>query len=115
MFNSLYAVIFYTKDIEESKKFYLETLGFTLVSDQGNYVAFKANVNDRTCLAVNMANTPEKVPGRQTVILKTENIEKIYQALLDKKATITKGLQEASWGKTFALADPDGNKIEVME
>ncbi len=115
MFDKIEAVIFYVNNIEKSKEFYLEKLGFIIDDDQGNYVSFKVNKNDNACLAINLVTNPKKVPGKQTVLIKTDNIDKAYEKLQKKNVNITKKLQILDWGKTFAFTDIDGNKIEITE
>lgn len=115
MFQSLDSVIIYVKDINKSKMFFQNQLGFTLVRDDGSYIVFKVNPKDKTHLAINLASASGGSPGKQTFVLNTKDIEKTYQKIQSQKANIIVELQNKSWGKTFTFTDLDGNKIEVIE
>jgi predicted enzyme related to lactoylglutathione lyase len=115
MFNSIKAVIFYVEDIEKSKDFYANILGFSINQDQGDFVSFKVDKSDNVSLAINLASNEDKVPGRQTVLLGVDNIEKVYKFIQDKDIDIITELSQFEWGKTFAFVDIDGNKLEVVE
>lgn len=52
--------------------------------------------------------------GHQTIILKSNNIDKSYREIKTKAKIILK-LTSKPWGKTFIFTDPSGNNIEVLE
>ena len=114
MFDALNTVIVYTNDVNKSKSFYLNSLGFILIRDDGNFVEFKVNPDDKTSFAINLADSPEKVSGKQTVILKTSDIDETYNKLIKKRVNALTKIEDFGWGKTFMFADIDGNKIEVV-
>ncbi|RLC34581.1 hypothetical protein DRH14_02605 [Candidatus Shapirobacteria bacterium] len=114
MFDALNTVIVYTNNINKSKSFYLNTLGFVLIRDDGHFIELKVNPDDKTSFAINLADSPEKVPGKQTVILKTNDVDNIYNILLEKKVNVLTEVKDFGWGKTFMFTDIDGNKIEVI-
>ena len=112
MLTKLELPILYTQDIEKAKKFYLDVLGFKIDSDSGNFVSL---VLGDTKIALNVADKPNKFPGHQTIILKSDNIENDHQELKDKGVVIELALTDPGYGKTFIFRDLDGNKIEVIE
>jgi predicted enzyme related to lactoylglutathione lyase len=114
MFDTLNTVILYTKDIDASKDFYLYTLGFVLVQDEGSYVELKVNSDNETTIAISLADSPEKIAGKQVIVLKTDNIDKTYAKLKEKNVTIRTKIEDFGWGKTFMFSDTDGNTIEVI-
>ena len=62
-----------------------------------------------------MADKPNKFPGHQTIILKSDNIEQDHEKLKNKGVVIELALTDMGYGKTFIFRDLDGNKIEVIE
>lgn len=111
MLTKLEAPVLYTNDIEKAKKFYADILGFQIVDDQGKFVYL--TLGD-TKIGLNVADKPNKVPGRQTIILKSDNIEEDYDALKSKSVVMELELQDVGFGKTFVFRDPDKNKIEII-
>ena len=62
-----------------------------------------------------VADKPNKFPGHQTIILKSDNIEQDHEKLKNKGVVIELALTDMGYGKTFIFRDLDGNKIEVIE
>lgn len=112
MFKRLEFPILYTRDIEKAKKFYLDVLGFRIDSDSGNFTSLIFN---DIKIALNIADKPNKFPGHQAIILKSDDIEKDYENLKSKDVTMELSLVDLGYGKTFIFRDLDGNKIEVIE
>ena len=112
MFTRLETPILYTKDIAKAKSFYVGVLGFKIVLDSGNFVSL--SLGD-TKLALNIADKPNKFPGHQAIILKSDSIQKDYDALKNKDVVMELALTDLGYGKTFIFRDWDGNKVEVVE
>lgn len=112
MFTKLELPILYTQDIESAKKFYIDTLGFKLDSDSGSFVSLSLG---NTKIALNTADKLDKVPGHQTIVIKSNEMEKDYEELKNKCVFIELALTDLGYGKTFIFKDLDGNKIEVIE
>lgn len=115
MFKTLDTTILYVSDIKGSKDFYTKTLKFVIDFNDGNYVALKIHKDDKTKIALNADKILKDKVGKQTIILKTDNIESACKILREKNIPIISKLTTKSWGKTFTFTDPDGNRIEVME
>ncbi|MDI6778309.1 MAG: VOC family protein [Patescibacteria group bacterium] len=112
MLTKLEAPVLYTNDIEKAKKYYVDALGFQVVDDQGKFVYLALG---DTKIGLNVADKPNKVPGHQTIILKSDDIEGDYEALKNKGIAMELELQDLGFGKTFVFRDPDDNKIMVIE
>ncbi|MDP3769968.1 MAG: VOC family protein [bacterium] len=112
MFTKLETPILYTGNIEKAKNFYVEILGFKIISDSGNFVSL--GLGD-TKIALNFADKPNKFPGHQTIILKSDNIEQDHKILKDRGINIELVLTDLGYGRTFIFRDLDGNKVEVIE
>jgi catechol 2,3-dioxygenase-like lactoylglutathione lyase family enzyme len=106
-------VVFYVGNIEKAKDFY-QKLGFEVERDFGKFVSFKTE-DANTWFSINLADESTKVPGKQTCIFWSENIEEDYKRLKVLGMNIAKELYEAPFGKTFSFRDIDGNKIEIVE
>jgi predicted enzyme related to lactoylglutathione lyase len=66
-------------------------------------------------LGIKQKDKGREIPGSQTVILKTKDIEDMYEHIKTKETQIYKPLTEEDWGTTFSILDLDGNKIEFLE
>lgn len=106
-------VIFYVKDIKKSKDFY-KKLGFKIVRDFGKFISYDTGVED-LYFSIMESDSQEKSPGKQVCAFWADDIEAFYQKIDDLKIKIATELHEATFGKTFAIRDPDGNKIEFVE
>ena len=105
--------IFYTRDIERIKKFYID-LGFDLADEkEGKYLSFKFD-NDAV-LGIKLGNKDREIPGSQTVMFLIEDINDHYEFLKSEGYNIYKDLIVQNWGTSFSILDPDGNKIEFIE
>jgi len=94
-----------------TKEFYLKKLGFKVLGDYGDYLMVgKDNIEIHFFEFVGL--DPKENYGQ--VYIRTDNIDKLYQSLLDNKTSIHPNghLQIKPWGqKEFALLDPDNNLL----
>jgi len=94
-----------------TKEFYLKKLGFKELGDYGDYLMVgKDNIEIHFFEFVGL--DPKENYGQ--VYIRTDNIDKLYQSLLDNKTSIHPNghLQTKPWGqKEFALLDPDNNLL----
>lgn len=92
-------------------EFYLKNLSFKLLGDYGNYLMLgKDNIE------IHFFEFKELDPKENygQVYIRTENIDHLYQSLLDNKTSLHPNghLQTKPWGqKEFALLDPDNNLL----
>lgn len=112
MLTKLEAPVLYTNDIEKARNYYVDVLGFQVVDDQGKFVYLALG---NTKIGLNVADKPNKIPGHQTIILKSNDIEKDCEILKSKDIAMELELQDIGFGKTFTFRDPDNNKIMVIE
>ena len=96
-----------------TKDYYVNQLGFTVVgkADYAEYLMLKKD-NIEIHFFEFTALDPKENYGQ--VYIRTNNIDKLYQALLDNKTAIHPNghLQQKPWGQTeFALLDPDNNLL----
>jgi uncharacterized glyoxalase superfamily protein PhnB len=65
-------------------------------------------------LGIKKADAEREIPGAQTVIIRVDDVEDLYESLLTK-VEIYKDLTEQDWGTNFAILDSDKNKVEFVE
>ena len=98
-----------------TKDFYLNNLGFKEIADYSDYlIVRKDNVE------IHFFEFRELDPKENygQVYIRTDDIEELYQSLLDHKINIhpNGNLQLKPWGqKEFALTDPDNNLLTFGE
>ena len=99
------------RDKTLTKAFYLKNLSFKELGDFGDYlIVGKDNIEIHFFEFKGL--DPKENYGQ--VYIRTEDIDKLYQSLLDNKTSIHPNghLQNKPWGqKEFALLDPDNNLL----
>jgi len=99
------------RDIALTKEFYLNNLGFIQLGDFGDYlIVRKENVEIHFFEFKGL--DPKENYGQ--VYIRTDDIDKLYQSLLDNKTIIHPNghLETKPWGqREFSLLDPDHNLL----
>lgn len=94
-----------------TKEFYLNKLGFSEMADYGDYLLIrKDNIEIHFFEFKDL--DPKENYGQ--VYIRTNDIDKLYQTLLDNKISIHPNghLATKPWGqKEFSLLDPDRNLL----
>lgn len=104
----------HSDDLEETRAFYSDLLGLSLVRDQGTCIIYK--VNDGAylgfCKHIETISTGRKV----ILTLVDEDVDGWYQALRDRGAEILSPPQANPDYQIyhFFLKDPDGYWIEIQ-
>ncbi|MEP4533065.1 MAG: VOC family protein [Cyclobacteriaceae bacterium] len=99
------------RDSSRTKEYYLNNLGFELLSDYGDYIILRKDEVEIHFFEFKGLK-PSKNYGQ--VYIRTDNIETLYQRLQDNSTPIHPNapLQTKPWGqKEFALLDPDNNLL----
>lgn len=99
------------RDLAQTKDFYLNNLGFKEFGDYGYYLMVRKDNIEIHFFEFKGLN-PKENYGQ--VYIRTEDIDKLYQSLLDNRISIHPNghLQIKPWGqKEFALVDPDNNLL----
>jgi len=94
-----------------TKEFYVNQLGFKVLGDYGEYLMVQ-----KDNIEIHFFEFKELDPRENygQVYIRTDDIDSLYQSLLDHKTTIhpNGSLQMKPWGqKEFALLDPDNNLL----
>ena len=101
------------RDKAVTKDYYVNKLGFQLLGDidfDGYLMVHKDNVQ------IHFFEFKDLVPNENygQVYIRTNDIDKLYQKLLDNKTAIhpNGNLETKSWGqREFSLLDPDNNLL----
>ena len=99
------------RDKNATKEFYIDKLKFSEIADYGDYLLIKKDNIEIHFLEFKGLD-PKENYGQ--VYIRTNDIDKLYQMLLDNKVSIhPNGLLEIKpWRqKEFALLDPDSNLL----
>ncbi len=101
------------KDVARALEFYVDILGFQKTFENGDPVGFLILKKDDA--EIHLTKNPSHSPTTQNVAhLLVADAESLYGDLEAHKVRIIKGLRDADFGlKTFVMADPDGNRIDV--
>lgn len=118
-----YSTVLFVKNIEVSKSFYSDLLGLTINIDLGKDVIFDCGltiweINEKHVIPKTLG--PEKIKdftiNRFEICFETEDIEKIYTTLKDKKIRFLHDIHVEPWGQqTIRFFDPDSHLIEIGE
>jgi len=114
-------------DYDEAIKFYTEKLHFKLIEDTKlsetkRWVMIAPNGNGNCCLLLAKAANEEQksrignqTGGRVFLFLHTDNFERDYQNLLDKKIKIIRPPQKEPYGIVAVFEDLYGNLWDMIE
>lgn len=113
----------FVENIEKSKEFYSDVLGFSLPKDTNkNYIPVRKG--DVVLGLGEMENLPEnhplKVPRGQQIglgveiVLEVEDIKDVYNKVVEKEYPIQTELTKRPWGlEDFRIIDPDGYYLRI--
>ncbi len=100
----------YVSDVTAAVDFYVQCLGFRVKDRDGDFVELSLGDSE---IAINLGDGQVKHAGHQTIILTSENVDADYVRLASV-ARVISPIENAPYGRTFTIADLDGNKIEVV-
>lgn len=127
MNQSLAHIALVVNDYDEAIQFYTETLHFTLVEDKvmsatKRWVMVAPPGSTGTTILLAQASNDEQksrvgnqTGGRVFLFLYTDDIERDYKNLLDKKVKIVRELESQPHGKVLVFADLYGNLWDLIE
>ena len=83
----------------------------------GNYANLR---RDGVILSLVLCEPPHQLPwltpGTQNVTIYVHGVEAIHARIVDRGISITRKLQTEPWGaRAFAVRDPDGNQVYLIE
>jgi catechol 2,3-dioxygenase-like lactoylglutathione lyase family enzyme len=118
-----YSAALFVKDIEASKKFYLDLLGLSIDLDFGKNVIFKNGFaiweiqsNHIIPKTLGLDKISDSNVNRFELYFETENLSEIFESLKSKDVTFLHDIHEEPWGQqTIRFFDPDNHLIEIGE
>ena len=111
-----------TEKLQETKKFYTETLGFG-VSFENEFYLLLHTPNHSAEISFLQPKHPSQKPIFQSefngqgvyLTIEVENVDEIYQQLKDKGVSIEIEIRDEPWGdRHFAIKDPNGIGIDIV-
>ena len=127
MSQSLAHIALVVNDYDEAINFYTQSLHFTLVEDKVMSATKRwvmiapPGSTGTTILLAKAANEEQQsrvgnqTGGRVFLFLYTDDIDRDYKNLLDKKVTIVRALENQPHGKVLVFADLYGNLWDLIE
>ena len=127
MSQSLSHIALVVNDYDEAINFYTQNLHFTLVEDKVMSATKRwvmiapPGSTGTTILLAKAANEEQQsrvgnqTGGRVFLFLYTDDIDRDYKNLLDKKVTIVRALEDQPHGKVLVFTDLYGNLWDLIE
>lgn len=112
-----------TEKIAETKKFYVETLGFG-VRFENDFYLLMHTPNGQDEISFLLPNHPSQKPIFQKpfngqgmyLTIEVEDVDKLYAEMKKKKVKIEIELRDEPWGdRHFAIQDPNGIGIDLVK
>lgn len=122
MIEQLGQVMLYVEDQEQSKKFWTEKLGFTVVSDIDNgmrIITIAPKDEAQTSIVLHDKKkieemSPELSLSTPSLMFYAQNLEELYEDFKSKGITVGE-FMKMPFGKVFNFADDEENYFAVME
>ncbi|WP_019912200.1 VOC family protein [Paenibacillus sp. HW567] len=122
MINKIGQVMLYVNNQDESRDFWIEKLGFEVISDETNGpMRFIEVAPKGAATSIVLHNkefvakmNPEMNLGTPSLMYFTEDLDQLYQDLTSKNVTVGE-IVELPFGRVFNFADTENNYFAVME
>lgn len=115
----LHSTVIFVKDIEKTKKFYTQYLGFEIEHNFGKNVLLTSGLSIWEILPEHIINKElltTKEANRFELYFETDDIEAIFNDLEKAGVHFLHKIHEEAWGqRTFRFFDPDKHLIEIGE
>jgi catechol 2,3-dioxygenase-like lactoylglutathione lyase family enzyme len=101
-------------DIQKSKKWYVETLGFEILADEGHWVV--VGPKGSVC-GLHLCQMAPLEPGNSGISLLADDLETTCRDLKNKGIQFARELAPSEWDpkmKYAMLKDPDGNEFWLV-
>ncbi|MEO8344615.1 MAG: VOC family protein [Betaproteobacteria bacterium] len=100
-------------DLGRSQRFYCDVLAFAKVFENGNPVSFMILERDAAELHLSL-DSAHKATQQNVAHLMVSDAQSLYEHLVASGIQIVGAIRNADYGmRTFVMADPDGNRIDV--
>jgi catechol 2,3-dioxygenase-like lactoylglutathione lyase family enzyme len=116
---TFYAPVIFVKNIQISKKFYVELLGQEIEHDFGKNIVFKSRISLWEIVA---QHEIEQIKGNSLqgntfeLYFETDDIEELLSRMKMKGVSLLHDIKTEPWGQmTFRFFDPDHHLVEIGE
>ncbi|MFJ7887320.1 VOC family protein [Lysinibacillus xylanilyticus] len=124
MINKVGQIMLYVNNQNEAKEFWTEKVGFSVISEQDNgqgmkWIEISPTEEAETKIILHNKELiakmqPELNLGTPSLMFFSEDIDKLYNDLLNKKVIVGEMVNMPS-GRVFNFADNENNYFAVME
>lgn len=109
-------VVVFVTDLAISRKFYADTLGLAVSSENEMMVEFSGGGGASLGIALAVTDDARKLVGRHTgITLKSSDIKALCDKISADNGRFIEPLESSPWGKMAVIADPDGNQIALVD
>jgi predicted enzyme related to lactoylglutathione lyase len=104
-------------DMDKSKAFYVDKLGFKATRDVDQKVYRLVHMElPGGGVSINLTNLNENMkPGTMKLYFGTSDIKDAYKVLTEKGVKPKNEIKDDSWGMWFDFDDPDGNHLFIVQ
>jgi uncharacterized glyoxalase superfamily protein PhnB len=102
-------------NVRESAKFYVDVMGFSMVSDLGGWIF----VSKDNCMIM-LGECPDDMPPSELgshnyfAYLKVDDADGYYEQLKQKNVAFLSSIENKPWGmREFGIRTPDGHRIMI--
>ncbi len=103
-------------EIDATKSFYVDLLGFDVSMEVGDFLQFSSPTNPEVQVSVN--ETPDGVPvhpGFMVDVGTGDRAQELYTQALDQGLTVVEPIDDKPWGiRRFGVLDPNGVRVTVL-
>jgi catechol 2,3-dioxygenase-like lactoylglutathione lyase family enzyme len=111
-FGRAYPIVSVT-DMDAALRFYRDLLGFEVIFENGTPVGFVILKKDEAEIGLSL-DRKHKATVQNVAFMKVDDASALYDLCVRGGVKIIKGIRDAEYGlRTFVLADPDGNRIDI--
>ena len=113
-FRKVGAVILLVNNMDNSIRFYRDTLELKIKNQSPDWVEFQ-NEGQSAVLALHPARIKKKGSSNMLVGFNVSNLESVCKKLEDKHVKFYKKITQESFGKHAIIEDPEGHLISIAE
>lgn len=122
-FGKLIQLMMGVTDMERSKTFYSDAMGFTVTTDYGKGERHWVNLSlpeGGVTITLTTFLAAKLHPGSMSLYVSTPDIQEAFKQLSAKGVKPTNGISDDLYGpgsgvKWFRVADPDGNELTIVQ
>jgi catechol 2,3-dioxygenase-like lactoylglutathione lyase family enzyme len=116
--------IVFVKDIDVSKRFYIDIIGLNMIDDYETIVFFENRFVIHSAKSIIHTVYKKDLPGSDheqgkrniLIYFESDDLEGMYQKIEGAGVRIIHGIEKQAWGqRVFRFYDPDDHMVEIGE